>query len=317
MGFNRLLYVTALAAAAVFFLAGGTWFSWALLLIIAALPWVSLLASVPAIRRLRLHAQLPERTETGANTVLHLWLTGAKLLPLPEVRLRVNLRSRDREKDVRYLSRLSRSDGVLPLDTDHCGFLEPSFLKCQVYDLLGLFRFKMKTPQLHRMAILPDPVRPDPMPDLERYLDQQMKPKPGGGFAEVHDHRPYRPGDPVKNIHWKLSLKTEDLIVREPLEAAKRRIVLALATPESPAARDRGIGELRWLSAWLNEKRIAHTLVWMDGKALQTREIASEADVDEAAAAVCCAEPDTAPLPRPLPVQADWLYVAGQGGGAG
>ncbi len=317
MGFNRLLYLTALAAAAIFFLASGTWFSWILLLILAALPWVSLLTSLPAIRKLRLHAQLPERTEVGANTVLHLWLTGLKLLPLPEARLRINLRSRDQEKDVRYLSRLSRSDGVLPLDTDHCGFLEPSFLKkCQVYDSLGLFRFRLRTPQLHRMAILPEAVKPDPMPDLESFLNLQMKPKPGGGFAEVHDHRPYRPGDPVKDIHWKLSLKTEELIVREPLEPARRRIVLALATPTDPETRDRGIGELRWLCGWLFTKGIRHTLAWMDGTALQTREIASEADVDEAVAAVCCAEPDTAPLPSPLPLRADWLYVAGQGGGA-
>lgn len=316
MGFNRILYVTGLVAAAAFFLASGVWFSWVLLLLIAALPWVSLLFSLPAIRRLRMHAQLPERTEMGANTVMHIWLTGVRFLPLPEVQARINLRSRDQEKDPRYLSRLSRSDGILPLDTDHCGFLDPAFLKCYVYDALGLFRFRLKTPALHRMAILPAPVRPDPMPDLERFLDMLMKPKPGGGFAEVHDHRPYRPGDPVKDIHWKLSLKTEELIVREPLEPVKRRIVLALATPRGKERRDRSLGELRWLLGWMREKGIAFTCAWMDGAALQTREISSEADVDAAAAAACCAEENSAELPRPLPIQVDWLYVVGQKGGA-
>ena len=316
MGLNRLLYLTALLAAAVFFLASGIWFSWVLLLLIAALPLVSLLFSLPAILKVRMHAQLPERTEMGANTVMHIWLTGIRFLPLPEVQARINLRSRDRAKDPRYLSRLSRSDGILPLDTDHCGFLDPAFLKCRIYDALGLFRFRLKTPPLHRMAILPLPQRPEPLPDLERFLDQQMKPKPGGGFAEVHDHRPYRPGDPVKDIHWKLSLKTEDLIVRESLEPVKRSIVLALATPRGAECRDKCLGELRWLLRWMYEKSVAFTLVWMDGAALQSRIISSEADVDEAAAAACCAEETSADLPMPLPIRADWLYVVGQKGGA-
>jgi len=315
MGFNRFLFITALLAAGVFFLASGVWFSWVLLLLIAALPWLSLLFSLPAILRVRMHAQLPERTEMGANTVMHIWLTGLKALPLPEVQARINLRSRDRDKDARYLSRLSRSDGILPLNTDHCGFLDPAFLKCWVYDALGLFRFRVKTPGLHPMAILPEPVRPDPLPDLERFLDLLMKPKPGGGFAEVHDHRPYRPGDPVKDIQWKLSLKSEELIVREPLEPLKRRIVLGLATPHGPEQRDLALGELRWVASWMYSMGVQYTMVWMDGSSLQSREIASESQVDEAVCAACCAAESSAQLPSPLPIAADWLYVAGQKGG--
>ena len=42
------------------------------------------------------------------------------------------------------------------------------------------------------------------------------KPKSGGGFSDFYELREYRQGDSLKNIHWKLSSKYDDLIVKEP-----------------------------------------------------------------------------------------------------
>ena len=164
------------------------------------------------------------------------------------------------------------------------------------------------------MAILPPAVTPDPMPDLEQLLNQQLKPKPGGGYSEIHDHRPYRPGDPVKGIHWKLSLKSDELIVREPMEPIRRSVVLAVRTPRGPAARAKTLGSLRYLSSWLVDHSVDHTVLWMDGEEVVRAEIHAEDDVIAALTGACLVPETSRPLPAHLPMKAAWLCCIGEQG---
>lgn len=316
MAVNRLLYLGLLVLSAVFYFASSLWISWLLLVLVLALPILSLLCSLPAMLSCRLEARLPERVDQGENAALHLQLRAWRFLPLPEVQIRLNLRTRDREKDLRYLSRLSRAEGLLAMNTDDCGFVAAEFRRGRVYDALGLFRLPMRLPETKTMAILPPELRPEPMPNLEQFLQQQLKPKPGGGVSEVHDHRPYRPGDPVKDIHWKLSLKTDQLVVREPQEAVRRRVILALRTPRGAASRATNLGNFRYLSRWLLENGVAHELVWMEGEELRSGEVREEDDWMQPLLAACLAPEDTAELPWPLPIQADWVCPVGREGGA-
>ena len=319
MAVNRLLYAGLLVLSAVFYFAtsnqDSNWYAWMLLILLLVLPTVSLLISLPAMLRCRLEAAMADTVEQGTKASLRLRLNAWRLLPLPEVQVRLNLRTRSREKDLRFLSRLTREEGLLSLPTDECGYLTAEFLRGRVFDALGLFRLPMRLPKLEPMAILPPERQPEPMPRLEQFLQLQMKPKPGGGAAEQHDHRVYRPGDPVKDIHWKLSLKTEELIVREALEPVKRRIVLAVRTPKGAALRGETLGNLRWLSRWLLDNGIPHSIIWMNGEALREEEVASEAESLLALRGACLAPEDSTALPWPLPGKADWVCTVGREGG--
>ena len=293
MAVNRLLYLGLLVLSAVFYFASLTWFSWLLLVLLLAAPILSLLVSLPAMLSCRLDAHMPETVDQGAKAMLHLRLQSWHVLPLPEVQIRLNLRTRDREKDMRYLSRLSRTDGILTLPAEECGFLSAEFRRGRVYDLLGLFRLPMR---------LPNPKM------------QQLKAKPGGGSAEVHENRLYRPGDPVKDIHWKLSLKTDELIVREAQEPVKRKVILALRTPRGAKERAESLGAFRWLSHWLIDNGVVHTAVWVEDQRLRQLEIHSEADWMEALRSACLAPERSADLPWPLPIRADWICPVGRKG---
>lgn len=319
MAVNRLLYGGVLVLSAVFYFATGdysaNWYAWLLLLLVLVLPLLSLLLSLPAMLSCRLEASMAVTVEQGTKAGLHLRLQSWRVLPLPEVQIRLNLRTRDRDKDMRFLTRLTRKEGVLALPTDECGFLAAEFRKGRVCDALGLFRLPMRMPKPLMMAILPPERRPDPMPRLELLLQQQMKAKAGGGATEQHDHRVYRPGDPVKDIHWKLSLKTDELIVREALEPVRRRIVLALRTPRGAAARAETLGNFRWLSRWLLENGIAHSAVWMEGEDRREELIETEEDSLAVLRAACLAPEKTAKLPWPLPISADCVCPLGREGG--
>ena len=48
MATNRIVYTLTLVLSAVFYFASGEWSSWVLLLLVAILPWVSLIFSLPA-----------------------------------------------------------------------------------------------------------------------------------------------------------------------------------------------------------------------------------------------------------------------------
>ena len=311
MAVNRLLYFGVLILSAVFYFASSLWFSWVLVVLLLAAPIVSLLVSLPAMLSCRFSASIPDTVEQGEKAAMHMTLHAWRVLPLPEVQARLNLRTRDVQKDTRYLSHLSRANGAMALSTETCGFIAPEFRRARVYDALGLFALPVKMPKLEPMVILPPPLQPDPMPRMDQFLQQQMKAKPGGGFSELHDNRPYRPGDLVKDIHWKLSLKTDELIVREPLEPIQRKVILALRTPRGAAIRAVSLGNFRYLSRWLLDNGVPHTAVWMSGEHLKELDVRTEADWKSALRSACLAPEDTAPLPWPLPMQADWVCPVG------
>lgn len=311
MAINRLLYLGLLILSLVFYFASNVWFSWLLLILVLILPILTLLVSLPAMLSCRLDATMAEVVNQGDNATLRLRLRSWRFLPMPDVQIRLNLRTRDRDRDMRYLSRLSRSDGVLNLPTENCGFLVPEFRRGRVYDMLGLIRLPLRVPRVPPMVILPQERAPVPMPELDQFLHQMMKPKPGGGYSEQHDHRSYHPGDSVKDIHWKLSLKTDVLIVREPLEPLQRKVVLAIATPRGPENRAINYGNFRWISGWLLDHEVNHYAVWMQGTTLRFREIRSSEDMLSVLSSACLAPEDSGDLPWPLPLHADQICPIG------
>ena len=83
-------------------------------------------------------------------------------------------------------------------------------------------------------------------------------PKPGGGFSEEHDLRPYRRGDSPKSVHWKLSAKRDSLIVREPMVYPPQSRLVQIARWNGSVERDLILGRLRWVSDWLIKRNTAH-----------------------------------------------------------
>lgn len=312
---NRLLYLALVVISLIFYFASSLWISWLLLVLVVSLPVLTLLISLPAMLSCRMEVFLADTVEQGEKAALHMKMRSWRLLPLPDMQLCLNLQTRDQLRDMRYLSRLSREEGVLNLPTETCGFLKPEFRKGRVYDTLGLFRLPMRLPKLAPLAILPPARRPSPMPQLEQLLQQDLKPKPGGGYSEQHDHRVYRPGDPVKDIHWKLSLKTEELVVREPLQPVQRRIVLALRTPRGAESRGHNLGNLRYLSNWLLENNVTHQIVWMEGTSMRLKTVSAPEDTIQVVRAACLAPESSLDLPSPLPLQADRICSVGLEGG--
>ena len=109
-------------------------------------------------------------------------------------------------------------------------------------------------------TVFPPAVSPQPGFNLDEALDTEpvLKPKLGGGMAEDYDLREYRPGDMLNSIHWKLSSKTDKLIIREGLIPENSNIFLVLQNDTEIAV---SLGILRWLSVELCRRELPHFIV--------------------------------------------------------
>lgn len=309
----RLLYAALLAGMLLFHIYYSGWISWFLLVFLLCLPVFSLIFSLPCVLHQRFSAHLPECCTVGEEALLH--LVNARRPVLPALPCSIRLTCTDRmggttdTQEYRFAAWDARD---IVLATAHCGAYAYSFSRGKMTDYLGLFSFKMRLPELGVLRVWPTPEAPEPLPNLSRFQARAYRPKHGGGFSEIHDMREYRPGDSMRDIHWKLSAKTDKLIVREAQEPDRRYVLLTLDLTGERRDADRKLAILLWVSRWLLEHEAAHFVCWLSPKDLEpvTMPVGGEAELEALMQALL----DT-PLRADMPsiagrsfAAADWRY---------
>ena len=277
---NWLVYLLGLAGALVFHIYYFGWYSWFVLVLAVALPWFSLLVSLLAMLRTRLRMDAPAlltRNEAAYVTLR----AGNGFLPQPLCRFRLTITA-VMTGERRSLRQSTQSQGswYVPLDTSHAGAYLCQVEKARVYDYLGLFRLPVRAPAPVETVIRPVPREPARLPNLRHFLVRQLKPKPGGGFSEEHELRDYRPGDSMREIHWKLSVKTDRTIVREAQEPVRGLTLLTFDLRGTPGRVDATLEELLWLSQWLLDHDTPHQILWIDPTDCETATAPIEAPAD-------------------------------------
>lgn len=261
MAGRRLLYLAVLAGCWVFYIAYGQWLAWLILVGVMALPWFCLALSLPAMLRFRAEASGPAVLEMGEQA--QLWLLGSCGLPMPPFRGKLRLRNLFTGESWYY-----HEPEDLP--TDHCGGIAMAVENVKIYDYLGLFALPVKSRKEKTIRIRPreEPMLLGSLP--ADYVPRAWKPKFGGGYGENHELRLYRPGDSLNQIHWKLSAKTGQLMLREPMEPVQELLLLTLNLRGSPEALDRMLGRLLWLGRQLLDKELCFEIRALTGKGLLT-----------------------------------------------
>lgn len=203
-------------------------------------------------------------------------LENAGLLPAPEVRVEVWCRDEytGRTEGLSGAAMLdSRGQATLrfTLDCAHCGRLSFRLGRVQVWDHLGVFAAKCRTAGgVQQVSVLP------PVPGGGETLSggqawqsgegEGLSRRPGDDPGDTYDIREFREGDAVRRIHWKLSAKTDELMVRDfgrPMERTTL-VLLDLRAEERPdrAAWDRFLERVAQVSAGLLAGGFAHEVIW-------------------------------------------------------
>lgn len=279
MAGRRLLYLAVLTLCGIFYIAYGQWLSWLILVAVLALPWFSLLISLPAMLRFHAAPSGPAFLEMGSTG--DLWLMGSCAFPMPPFRGRLRLK--------RMLSGESwfyQEPGDLL--TNHCGGIAVTVESARIYDYLGLFSFPVRSRETKTVLIRPRPVKMELQQDLHRYVARSWKPKSGGGYAENHELRLYRPGDSLNQVHWKLSAKTGDLIIREPMEPRTGLLLLTMNLRGTDEELDRKFGRLLWLGRQLLIQELRFEIHCLTAEGLLTFSVSSETELLKAVDTLLC-----------------------------
>ena len=303
MAARRIWYLTALAGCLVFYVAYGEWFSFLLLCCILGLPWLSLLVSLPAMLQFRAEVAGTDRARQGVEA--EVWILGTCPLPLPLFKGKIRLRRCITGESWRYKVHKG-------LPTDHCGGITAAVERGSVCDYLGLFSIPLRKPGKKTILIRPVPLPLPEPPDLQRYLARSWKPKFGGGYAENHELRLYRPGDSLNQVHWKLSAKTGKLMLREPMVPERGLMLLTMDISGTAEELDRKFGRLLWLGTYLLEQSVPFEVRAMTDRGLESWSVASETELQKALEALLCSGPAAGSVLEHS-FAASWQYHVGGG----
>ena len=267
---RRIVYLLAVIGSLVFYMAYQQWFSWILLQVIIFFSWLSLLLSIRAMLQLRIDLDVPVSTPVGSDE--HIDLKTSCKLPIPPYKSKIRI-----TKPLTGERWTLKPGAKLP--SEHCGRLHIRLHRPGVSDYLGIFRLKVKKTTEQSVFVLPKPIETDIPTTLTKYLEPQWRPKPGGGFAENHEIRQYHPGDNLNQIHWKLSAKVGELMLREPMQPERGLMLLTMDLSGTAAVLDTKLGQLLWMSQWLLEREIPFDIRVLTANGIDHWTIRTDADI--------------------------------------
>ena len=274
MLFRRTIYLLALLGALLAQLFDVGYLAHYLFVLTLSLPLAGLALSLPAMLgcRPRLLPRHPQ-VQRGGRAAWLLILDNRFPLPLARAscRFQIQCATTGESRKLR-----KAEEGVFPglaiplsVSADHCGRLECRVRRIWVCDCLGLFALPVRPP--HPAAVLVEPV--PAQTDLPPVPAQKALPVPRG-FAragEDYELRDYRPEDSVRAIHWKLSAKRDQLIVREPLAGQQPLPVLIFDHLGPPEALDESIDRVAGLSLAFQRRGQPHEIRWAHPVSGRTR----------------------------------------------
>lgn len=230
---NILIYLTILLSALFFNIFFYAWFSWYLLVLTICIPIFSLVCSLPfmitcAIKGFSLFTQ--KEVTIGDEIRIGITCRNGKgcFCPLMKINFKISNDFARQKKHLKFIYGGFCENGVykkLNNHTHNCGCLEINAKYCKIYDLLGIFFIPIKLNYHSEVLIMPEEKEPSVLPDSDHIKIIGYKPKTSG-FAEEYELRNYQRGDSLKNIHWKISARHNELIVKEPSSPIYRPIIL-------------------------------------------------------------------------------------------
>ena len=133
---------------------------------------------------------------------------------------------------LRYLLPVTSAENTFEIDVtpSRCGRYTVSCKSVTVQDLLRLFNVPAAKFDPVQTVIHPHRVQVEV--ELSRTVfgsprsDGMMQNRKGSDQREMFDIREYAPGDDVRSIHWKLSAKADELIVRQASDPSHYDIVI-------------------------------------------------------------------------------------------
>lgn len=190
--------------------------------------FIPLFFMIPAlISGLRTKLRLRSRSELweAGNS---LWLEAPKrgFFPLPHIRAIVrmenSLTGQLEPEAVDLLPAAGKAaQGKIPFAPQDCGLYRISVQGCRGHDYFHIFPLHIPR-EKQGLELFVMPRQYETQIHVSQYTrafvvdsEHYHKEKSGEDFSETFGMRPYRPGDKMSRVHWKLTAKSEELMMKE------------------------------------------------------------------------------------------------------
>lgn len=235
---NRLIYLTLLVGSGLLLYNLPGWMSSVIFTVVVCMPILSLLLTLPAICTMKIYMDFPSDVRMGQHIKVQFCTETAWPEPPIQGKLLVE-QPLTGEKQI--------MDFPAVLKADHCGGRCIQLTEYRIHDYMGLFSLRLRKPMPGWAVVHPVPVAMEYTAKLPQQSADFWRPKPGGGFGENHELRPYREGDHLKQIHWKMTAKTGKLIYRETMIPNHTLATLQVDLNGTAEELDRKMGRLDWI----------------------------------------------------------------------
>lgn len=197
-----------------------------------ALPVFLLLTLIPAVRHTSIRMELPiPVVEQGQKTpvMLHVTTGGFPIGGRVAVQVKGKIPMGQKDEKTWFYTALAGSKKTAKIKAEYqsrcVGSIRMEISRVWCYDFLGLVALPLsakywKALEPETLLVLP---RISEVPvmvsrqsrDFAGESEEHSKERGGDDPSEVFQIRDYQPGDKLRSIHWKLSAKTEEMMVRE------------------------------------------------------------------------------------------------------
>lgn len=231
-------------------------------------PLLGLLVSLPAMLGCRAELKLSTpRVLRGESASWTLSLYNRFHLPLARASYRIRitnlLTGEVHSAHTSIRGAVPEEDRRWTLETDHCGMIRCQADRLWVCDCLGLFSLPVRKPAPVPLIIAPRPEHPGQFELPEGTGAPVPAPRGKTVLGETYELRPYREGDSLRMIHWKMTAKRDELVTREPPEDTRPLPVLTFNHYGLLAEVDRTLDRLEgWSMALLAQERV-HEVRWV------------------------------------------------------
>lgn len=291
---HRALWVLAIALAAILYVMVDSVGTLAAFVCIVVVPLASGMALAATARHVRVDVSAPRSGLTGQAVTANLHVGGRGPVFAGSVRASVTCSSLLLgEGDTRVVGMpigRRQADTAVVLQPACCGIHELAVSEVRLVDVFGIWCVTLGESPHTRIEISPQirQVHVEMTPEYRLVMDGERYSmvRPGSDPSETFGLHEYREGDSVRNVHWKLTSKTDKLIVRELGLPIIDQVLLAIELsylPRStcPAAdvADALVAAYLSMSRALVDAGIGHVLCWRSarGGELVLQEIDGEA----------------------------------------
>lgn len=209
----------------------------AIMVVMVFLPIFSIVATKWVANRLDYHWEGPyESMHKGQEFLIRLQLLNPTWLGVMNCQAEISvtnlLYGTTRLHSIRVPIRGKKGQTVTyPVTVSKCGNIEFRIQKVVLGDFLGFVTFRKNFPEPYVAVVLPEE-QVEIETDLNGYTlgmeEVEESTQKGTDFSEVQDVREYQPGDKMQNIHWKLSVKKDILMVKERVSMSSKQLFLLI-----------------------------------------------------------------------------------------